>query len=261
MKIKNLNEAFQILKDTKEGIPFDAIKFIRNNKTTQEIIDKIGFSLSNAYNADIYYDKESDFYSSEPLWCAIIAEKHITKELIDPVINLYISNKNHWEYLNEQGLYLIGLLSEKFPNIVPEKVLTTIENEVKNKTKNIYIYLFDALYYIDAEKNKNKLLDLLKNENLNYLEAYVNHITDLKIKEAIPIIKEIIEKDNISEFIIRGLKYSLEQLETGKIDHSDIAKPYSKDRGDWESHYKNFEQYFYPDDAEGKKKEKKISFI
>ena len=48
--IKDLNEAFEILKTAREGIPFEAIKYLRNYPANEDIINKIIFSIKNAYN-------------------------------------------------------------------------------------------------------------------------------------------------------------------------------------------------------------------
>ena len=76
MKITSKEQAFEILDTKRYGIPFDAIEYLYNHKKNPEILDKIAFSLENAYNSTVYYDLQLDFYYSTPIWYAIVAENH-----------------------------------------------------------------------------------------------------------------------------------------------------------------------------------------
>ncbi len=247
--IKNLNEAFDIIKNIKQGIPFEAIKYIRNYPQNELILNEIIFSLNKAYNKDVYSAEKNEGYCPEPLWYGIIAENYIEKEIINPVINLFIQDEEDWYLLDEQGQYLIGLLAEKYPDIVPEKALSIIEKELGKDTSHVYLFLFDALYYLDIPKNKKRLLSILQDKNLFWLESYVKHLADLQIKEAIPILEMKLEEiktgSQIKRLFSTDIEEAIKQLATGINEYPELSMPYSKQRADWETHYKELEKDFY----------------
>ncbi len=247
--MNTVKEAIETIDTTKEGIPFEAIEFLYNHESTPEIMKKIIFSLDNAYNDDVYYDPEEDRQWNTPLWYAIVAENHLSEALIDPVIGLYFTTDPDWDYMNEQGLFLIGKLAQKYPDEVAEKVISTLEKHLDSKSKEDYpyLFLFDFLYYIDAERYQNRLLKILAHKNLEYADMFAVHMADLQIKEAIPIIKEKLKHKDI-HFITRNeFEYALKKLETGKDKDEEYAKPYAETRGPWKEYYEGFEKIFYDD--------------
>lgn len=64
-------------------------------------------------------------------------------------------------------------------------------------------------------------------------------MADLQIKEAIPVIKEIMQRKNIDVLIKNELKFALKKLETGEDESSEFTKPYAEQRGPWKAHYKS----------------------
>lgn len=122
--MQTIEEAFQTIERTKEGIPFEAIEYLYNHESTPEINEKIIFAVENAYNEEVYYDAEEDRYLNTALWYAIVAENHLSEALIDPVVKMLTNEEDEWDFLNEQGSFLVGLLAQKYPDTVAEKVLT-----------------------------------------------------------------------------------------------------------------------------------------
>lgn len=245
----SIKEAFLTIDRQKEGIPFEAIRFLYNHLPSRAIRKKIIYALKHAYD-DTYYDAEGDYYLPTPLWYAIIAEKHLSKKLVKQAIKLFTTTNDDWDFLDEQGMCLIGKLAEKYPDFVMKKVLGAIDKLIKKKLKLPYLFLFDAFFYADAKKYKNWFLKTLQKEDLYWKGAFVNHISDLQIKEALPILKKMLEDEDYDSFEKRDIEESIEELEEDKKLFPDIFQPYCKTRGDWEEHYANREQNFYDTENE-----------
>lgn len=249
--INSSDEAIAIIETQKEGIPFAAIKYLRNQRASNGLKEKIIFALEHAYD-DTYYDEEEEFYYTTPLWYAIIAEEYIDEELIDPVISLFTATCEDWDFLCEQGEYLIEKLAAKYPDLMMEKVMDVINRLVKNNSELPYLYLFNAFNYIDAQKYKDWFLTTLKDKGLYWRDAFANHLVDLRLTEAIPIIKDML-KEETHPFVRTELHGVLKLLETGVDRYQDTA--YSERRGDWEAHYLKWDDSFYPN----RQKEKELS--
>ncbi len=245
--MNTVTEAFEAIDNHREGIPFDAIEFLYNHPPNEEIERKIIFALTHTYDEKTYYDEEQDEQLSTPLWYAIVAENHLTESLIDPVIRLYTTVEWDWDYLDEQGSYLVGALGEKFPDLIAEKVLQAIEEQVANASNYPYLYLYDAFYFADVKKYKDRLLRLLADEGLYWISGLTYIFVDNQIKEAIPVIKQIQQRDDLDFITENELKALLEELETGKSDHPEPYLPYFKNRGYWKEHYQPFDKYFHSD--------------
>lgn len=110
---ESVDDAFTMLDNFEQGVPYEAIRYLGDQKTSEKIKLKIIHSLQNAYTG-FYFNEKENYWSSAPLWYAIVAEKHLSKELIDPVINLF-STDDDWDALDEQGEFLIGLFSDSYP--------------------------------------------------------------------------------------------------------------------------------------------------
>ena len=245
----SLGEAFLIIDRQKEGIPFEAIRFLYNHPPSLKIRRKIIYALKHAYD-DTYYDADDDYYFPTPLWYAIVAENHLSKKLVKPLIKLFTATNDDWDFLDEQGLYLIGKLAEKYPDFVMKRIMRAIDKMIKKKLKLPYLYLFDAFFYVDAKKYKHWFLKTLQKEDLYWKGAFANHISDLQIKEALPILKKMLECEEYDEFERADIKESIEELEENKKLFPDIFQPYCKKRGDWEEHYASYEKNFYDSEEE-----------
>lgn len=245
-----LSEAIQQLKTQKEGIPFDVIEYLYQQPTTKELLNEIIFSLEHAYDVDVYYDAENDIYLNTSLWFAIVAENHIDKSLLDPVINWFISYPETSDILNEQGQYLLDLLAEKYPEYTIDIVMQTIDKQMKQKSEMPYLYLFDVFYYITSDAHKQWLLKTLRNKRLYWRESLIPIVCDLKIEEVIPIIVSLLKNKKTSPFEKRELLFSLNEIKTGINDYSEQSCPYSKQRKHWKEHYKGFEDVFSEEESD-----------
>lgn len=233
--ITTIQQAFHILDTQRQGIPFDAIKFLKKKPKQPKIEQKILFALTHVYD-DTYYDDETDFYYLTPLWYAIVAETHLSKNLINLVISLFTTTEEDWDFLDEQGQYLIGKLAESYPDAVMEQVIRVIDLRIDEKSEFPYLYLFDVFYFIDKEKYKDWLLKTLENEHLLWIASFATTIADLEIKEAIPVLKRILER-GVDDFSKADVEEALKELEMGVHFYPEQSKPYCQERGDWEQYY------------------------
>jgi len=271
--IETIKQAFKVLEHHFDGIPFDAIEFLYNHEPCDEIIDRAIFHLSNAYDEKFYNDPYiTNGLLPTPLWFAIVAERHHNERTIDPVIKLFTTTEDDWDFLNEQGEYLLGLLSEKYPDIVIPKCLDIIEKLSDENSDLPYLFLFDCLYFADAGKYKDILLKILSKDDFTWFGMLAVRLAYLQIKEAIPIIRAKLDKlkierelyikkeisgedlteDEKEMLIFEGITYAeleeaLEELETGQLIDPKLEKPYYKTRSDWMEHYLGFENLFGDD--------------
>ena len=244
--INSLQDAFHLLDEQKYGIPLEAIEYLKNQPTSKEITEKVVFALRNAYKKGVYYD-DNDYWMPTPLWYSIVAESHLSQDLVDPTIKLFTTTNDDWDFLNEQGMYLLGKLAEKYGDEVIIKVRKVVDDVVAKGSDLPYLFLFDVFYFADIEKYKSWMLDTLKKEFF-WDENFSVVIAELKIKEAIPILKERLKKIKDPQFIRSEFEYALKILEKGSFLSDDEGKPYCATRGDWKVHYKRFENRFKEDD-------------
>ena len=85
---ESIDDAFVILDNFERGIPYEAIRYLREQKPSKKITSKIVHAIKNTYTG-FYYDEKKNYDAPTPLWYATVAEKHPSKDLIDPVINLF----------------------------------------------------------------------------------------------------------------------------------------------------------------------------
>lgn len=244
--IRMTEETAITLNTFKNGIPFAEIEFLRAQPFSQQILKEIIFALNHAYD-ETYFDEKNNYYYGAPLWYAIVAEKYIVPELIDPVVDLFTVDNDSWDFLSEQGEYLIGKLAQKFPDLVMKKVTKAIDLMIAQKSKFAYLYLFESFYYADVNKYKKWFLKTLENPDLYWRESFIVYIGALQIKEALPFLREIIETEEAETFLV-DYEEVIEELETGHSLYPDITKPYCEKRIDWRKHYANFEDRFHEDD-------------
>jgi hypothetical protein len=128
MEITTIEEAFKEIEKKQERVPVEGIEFLYNHETNEKITNKLAFSLENAYNNAVYYDKASDYYHPTPLWYSIVAENHLSEELVQPIISLYTSaDSESWDFLNEQGQFLVGKICKELGQKATKPFLDAIE--------------------------------------------------------------------------------------------------------------------------------------
>jgi len=237
--INSVAEAVKILNTETEHVPFEAIRFLRNQPTTKEILSEILFSISHIHD-EYYYDKEIDDLSATPLWWGIVAEAHLDKTLIGPVIGIFTEDRNI-DHLYDQYDYVLGLLSKKYTDFVIEQIIQTVNQMLNANIDAPYHYLFDAFHYVDMNKYKAWYLSTLKHPNLIWFTPLAGVAPKHRIKEVLPIIQEYINNADKDDRDVIDLKEFVEELDTGKLKYPEISKPYSEFRGSWEKYYKQLE--------------------
>lgn len=164
-EIKSVEEAFQVIEETKYRIPFDAIRYLREQPPSPPIKKKILFALVHAYDGT-YYKKEEDYWYAAPLWYMVAAETHLEPDFMDPVIALFTTTDDDWDFISEQGAYLIGELTEKYPERMARKVMHAVDVCVDEGSEGPYVFLFEAFYYFDREKHDAWFLKTLEKTGL-----------------------------------------------------------------------------------------------
>ena len=247
--IESPKQAFEILEKQEEGIPWEAIKYLRAQKGSKEVQKRVIWALDHAYGDTFVID---DFYLPTPIWYAIVAEEFICEALIQPVFDLFTTTADDdWDFLNEQGMFLVGKLAQKYPNKVIPVFTKTVDGLMSKNSKLPYLYLFEVIYYMDLEDERQKSWILKNLKKRGYWEdSFVNHVADIQFKEAIPIIESIISEIDPNNHSIREYRFALEQLKKGKAEYPHLSRPYPEKRGDWEAHYKGLEHRFYDQDDE-----------
>lgn len=239
-------QAFHEIETKRNSVPVEAIDFLYNHPADKEIFNKVKFFIENAYNDDVMYNEKTDIYSSASLWYAIVAEKHNDETLLDAVVDLFFADDDEvWDFLTEQASYLIGVLSEKYKDTIPSKVLDIIEELIIEESDVRYLYMFEAFPFLDLEKEQERLLTILTDGYFIWVAPYVQSLSALKLEGLKPIIQNLIEGFNEVtsneevKFLIIEFKEALKMFE-------EQDKPYSfyLQRESWKTYYKEREDYF-----------------
>ena len=181
-------EALAILHKTQDGIPFEALDFLYHQPTDKELEEKIIFHLEHAYDEALMLKKNGQF-SNLPLWYAILAEAHATRKMTDAVVKLFTTpDAPDWDILNEQGLYLVGLLAEKFPEVI-DTFLDAVAKEVKEEHETPYLFLYECLAFAD-NAHAEKVSALLKNKKTKWRELLAVQAAEAGMTECEPALQD-----------------------------------------------------------------------
>lgn len=177
-----------ILNTSIMGIPHTAIEYLHNDTTaaaTNAIVETIQTISANP--------NHDSFRGDALYWYTLAAEGHIAAPLIDALTAMYVKGNFHRsEWVSDQGAYLITKLAQKFPELTTDKILTVLEKEAAAPEDTGYsaTFLFEAFHFHDIDLFKDRLLALLKNDHLYWIDYVANTIVRLQIKEAIPLLYE-----------------------------------------------------------------------
>jgi len=239
--IRTIQQAFDILDTQAKGIPYEAIDFLRNQDTSDAINQKLVYALKNAYNGEVYYSDELRIMLPAPLWYAIVAEKYLSEDLFQPLLDMFTVEED-WDLMNEQAVYLVGLLARKFPNQFVNKVLDFIEENIKEDNKKPYIYCFEALYYANNEQFV-RIHTILDKENFHWLDHYIRVLGDVMCDDTLRKFKEMLPKFKGKHTAIE-LQYYIDVKE-GKISDFKKGTAFCEMRDpEWKNHYQHLEYIF-----------------
>lgn|GEM_PF-857794 len=254
VEIPSLDYAVQVLNKCTKGIPFAAIEYLHNDPS-RESASVIVDALNNFSKHQYCWEN----CVSTPIWYALAAEGHLCEELIDPVIGFYDEKNEHaTDWLHEQGQYLIGKLAQKYPDITLQKVLAAMEEDAEGQHGRAVYFLFDVFDFCEIDKYKDRLIALLKRDDLSWHDSLAITIAHLQIKEGLPVLKEQLdrlktkkpEKGSWAYAHIVEIEEAIEQLETGEDLYPDIDTPLCLTRGKtWREEFSAAEEYFYGDEG------------
>ncbi len=249
--ISSIKEAFHILDSKNDSVPADAIEYVHDYPDERDVTEKIVFALENAYNDKIYFDKESNSFLDTPLWYAIAAENHLSKELFEALLRLF-SNEIHkeWNLLSEQCAFLIGKISNTFPYWAVPRIFDTIHDLAKTGSIAPYYWLYGVLYFADFEKFHFRMVEIFEEPFLIYPDIYAAFLAYRQIRAAIPELEsriEKLEKNSLSheEFkyvspdCLDEFKLALWQLQKERrvLSNDPILVKYYR-TGGWKAYYK-----------------------
>ena len=244
MRISTIEEAFKEIEKKQEFVPIEAIEFLYNHEQNEKITNKIVFSLENAYNDNVYFDKTEDYFYPTPLWYSIVAENHLSEELVHPIISLYTStDTKDWDYLNEQGIFLVGKISKKLREKATKPFLDTIEKYSKSNAQHPTLFLHECLFFVDHLNDLPQILRILENEDYIWIDSFAIHLAHAEMIAVLPRLKEILDfyrKKNGSSSTIIELEVAIKELETGISEIPKFKKSMFEWRGNWKKEYENF---------------------
>jgi uncharacterized protein YecA (UPF0149 family) len=194
-----------------------------------------------------------------------VAENHLSEVLINPIIELYITgNGDSWDWLDEQGSFLIGKACAEIGRPAIKAFLDTIETFVKKNTELPVLYLHECIHFVDKEEDLPQILSILQHVDYKWMDSFATHLAQAQIKGALPKLQEILKyyKNKSTEFLdtftIAELEEAIQELETGISPVANSIFPFYQNRSNWKEAYKYFyrekDDDFMPPPAPAKKK-------
>ena len=238
-------DALAILHSQTTGVPFEALEYLMGLPFDEDLENKIIFHLDNAYDERVTTFNQS--LPNLPLWYAILAEVHSSIRIVPSVINLFTTaDSPDWDLLDEQGLFLVGMLSEKYPEMV-KTFLDAIEKQVSKRSNAPYLFLYDSIYFADNEIHGDQIRQLLGNPDTGWKPLLAVHVAERRLTSCREEVKKLHEsflpytQKGTNENLIREeLQYALELFD----DETHQPGCYFHQRGNWNTHYKSAELLF-----------------
>ncbi|MEK7254046.1 MAG: SEC-C metal-binding domain-containing protein, partial [Bacteroidota bacterium] len=203
--------------------------------------------------------EDMEEFSLAPLCYMIVAENHPSEAFIEPLIQ-FLSNEDasELEIECEQVAYLVGKLCEALPEVAVPKFLDAIERLAKSETDATYSYLYDALYFADAESYKDQMLNIFREPSLADPDIFAQILAAKKIPEALPLMEERLkmmeqevaeneeemdeEEMEDLEVMEEELDALIEEIKRGEFDFSTLAQPWVQQRPDWKEYLQAIEE-------------------
>ncbi len=238
-------EALAVLHSRTSGVPFEALEFLMNLPYDEDLENKIIFHLDNAYDERISMLNKS--LPNLPLWYAILAEVHSSQRIVPSVIKLFSTpDSPDWDLLDEQGLFLVGMFAEKYPETV-NLCLNAIEKQVAKKSNAPYLFLYDAIYIANDETHGAQISRLLSNPDTGWKPLLAVHVAEARLSSCRDEVEKLhqsflpfTQKGTNENLIREELQFALELFD----DETHQPGCYFHQRGDWKSHYQSAEQLF-----------------
>jgi len=208
MEPKSLGEAFHLLASDYEFFPYTAISYLRSHVHTKEIEEKINFKITHAFDG-----------KSNCLLYLIVAEKHLSVSYIDPLIKLIISDKIVNKLWEKQAIFVLQQLTQIYPDIVMDKVIKVLDNEIDNFDEyiGIHSFLFEVFPFINKEKYTPWFSKTIQKQ-FELDDYFLLAVMYLGIPETIPYIRKSIDNNNwdLNEVNSEELEKTFTKLVKGK---------------------------------------------
>ena len=244
--IKSTEQAYNTIDTKVQGIPYEAIDYLRNLDSSEEIIKKLTYAFENAYKGEVYYSDELKIMLPAPLWYAVVAEKHLHMDYANGLLNLF-SVEEDWDLLNEQAVYLVGLMAKKFPVEFVNKVLEYIEGNIDKESKSPYIFSFEALYYA-ADEQFDRIFAILDLENFQWLDHYIRILGDIQHEGTLAKFKEMLPKFEGKHTAVE-LQYYIDVMEGRELKFEKGVAFCEMRDAEWKNHYQQVEAVFSKSEA------------
>ena len=240
------SEAFKILNSNQPGIPFAALDYLYNLPYDGEVEQKVIFHLENAYNdrASMFMDHD---LANTALWYAILAEKHGSEKIVPALLKLFTTpDTPDWDFLDEQGLYLVGKLAEDYPRTI-DLFFAAIEEQVGKKSNAPYLYLYDAVYSANDQQHGARVSALLGLPHTGWRELLAVHAAEAGLLSCRADLEWMIAEHQhhnevgTPEYQMRmELEYALGILN----GENEPSVSYYRQRAPWREHYRQMTPLF-----------------
>lgn len=257
MKITTIQEAFHEIERRQERVPIEAIEFLRNHPTSDEIIDKLAFALSNAYTG-LYDDGIEEYYSSAVLWYAVVAECHPVEKLVQPIISLYVGVEDDWDYLDEQGQLLVDIFCKELGDAATVPFLNAIEESAKIKSTSPTLYMHDCLFFATAPHHLAQINRIIDYKEYIWSDSFAVGLAHAQITGALPKLRELDaynRKFFPDDMRFNEVEVAIEELESGVPKYPEMAKPRIEQLEGWKTRYA---RYYEPPKSIATPQKKKV---
>ncbi|RMG57793.1 MAG: hypothetical protein D6722_24390, partial [Bacteroidetes bacterium] len=199
----------------------------------------------------------------EPLWYAIVAEKHPDLRLVDPLLDCILNPEDPYDFddsLLEEASYLLSQLAETFPAEVPLKTLAALERMAARKEDcPSAIFVHDALRPLDLEQYGDRLLAYFQHPHCQSPEILAGTLANMGMVQAIPKIKSFLDlakldqkmasssrEADLFQFLITEYQAALDLLEGRK---NEIFPPFHVLRSPWQTYFERLNTYLQEEEA------------
>jgi hypothetical protein len=247
--IQSIQDAFRILDTEEEVIPIEAIEFLYEHDRSLEIEGRLLHTISHAADPNVYYDENRGTFRITPFWYMIIAENHLTINFIEPLIRFFSSPTDEFDDLvAEQACFLVGRLCQFFPTFSIPRFFDALENILKSSGETaLSFYLYDILYFVDIQANKERLLAFMELIPVGDLELVAIILTMRGLQDATAIAERRIsesnypdiEEEEIEEEESEEVDFDPEAMESffeGPHGLTTITSPWVEQRPGWKEY-------------------------
>ncbi|MFW5719692.1 MAG: SEC-C metal-binding domain-containing protein [Candidatus Dojkabacteria bacterium] len=242
---KRAREACEVIETFTEGIPWDAIRTLRKEPLSKELLDRILLSLDEIDDTTKYFIEEKSYWIEAPLWYMVIAEAHICEELIDPVIKAICEDEDVTSLFSEQLNYVFDMLLREYTEVIISKVVNIFDKNMASgmPIPNTWIPLVEVLYHMDREEYSDWMVKVMMYHGLAFPDFFAEELSTLGVKKALPAMKKAARKTQ-NTFSRRIIEARIDDLQS--YDQKDLVshQPYDEFRGSWEEYYKDLESKF-----------------